>query len=91
MSGRGPLSAGLETPGRSLSLYQWWVLVLCALVGALVATTVLFRLLAVGHPQAWVYVVWALVAAGPAILLFDVTVRLEQRASRQLDLRGESP
>ena len=91
MSGRGPLSAGLETPGRSLSLYQWWVLALCTLVGALVATTVLFRLLTASHPQAWVFVVWVLVAAGPAVLLFDVTVWFEQRASRQLDLRGESP
>ena len=87
MSGRGRLSASvMEPPVRWVMIYGWWTVFLCALVGAFVSTTVLYRLTENGHLQAWVLIASLGLAIVVAISLYAVTAWLEERASPQLVL-----
>ena len=88
MSGR--LSAGvMKPPVRWVMIYDWWLVFLCALVGAFVSTTVLYRLTGNGHPQAWVLIASLGLAIVVAVSLFTFTEWLEERASPQLVLTEE--
>ncbi len=83
MSGR--LSAGvMQPPVRWVMIYGWWTVFLCALVGAFVSTTVLYRLTENGHLQAWVLIASLGLAIVVAVSLYAVTAWLEERASPQL-------
>ena len=90
MSDSRRLSAGvMEPPVRWVVIYDWWLVFLCALVGAFAATTVLYRLTEDGRLQAWVLVASLGLAAVLAVSLFTVTAWLEERASPQLVLTEE--
>ena len=90
MSGR--LSAGvMQPPVRWAMIYGWWTVFLCALVGAFVSTTVLYRLTENGHLQAWVLIASLALAIVVAVSLFTVTDWLEERASPQLVVIEEMP